>query len=60
MANIEHVAHIHVNDRDFNVYISFVYSSLTLQAYKYNDTNIEFDWFDNVTDFQHWLEKPIG
>ena len=59
MSDIEHIAHIHVDDKDFNVYISFVYSSMTLQAYKYNESRIEFDWFDNVIDFKNWLEKPI-
>lgn len=59
MSDIEHIAHIHVSDQDFNVYISFVYSSMTLQAYKYNDSRIEFEWFDNVIDFKNWLETPI-
>ena len=59
MSDFEHIAHIHVNDKDYNVYISFAYSSLTLHAYKYNDERIEYEWFDNVLDFKEWLEKPV-
>lgn len=59
MADIEQIAHIQIVDRNYNVYLSFVYSSLTLQAYKYDDKQIEFEWFDNVLDFKLWLEKPI-
>lgn len=59
MADIEHIAHIHVNDRDYNVYISFSYSSLTFHVYKYNDTQIEFDWFNNSQELKSWLLKPL-
>ena len=59
MPDIEQIAHIHINDRNFNVYISFSYSSLTLYAYKYNDRKIEFEWFNNSADFNNWITKPL-
>jgi hypothetical protein len=59
MSDLEHIAHIRIDERDFNVYISFFYSSLTLHAYKYNDEKIEFEWFDNVIDFKNWIDKPL-
>lgn len=59
MSYIKNIAHIRVSDREYNVYISICYTSMTLHAYKYNDTSIVYDWFYTLDDFKSWLQEPI-
>ena len=56
---MEKIAHIKVYDRDYNVYISFSYTSLTVHAYKYDNVSIEYEWFASMSDFKLWIQEPI-
>lgn len=56
---IERIAHLHIEDRDFNVYICICYNSMTLHAYKYDDQSINYDWFNDMPEFMQWVQNPI-
>ena len=57
--SMEKIAHIRIEDRDFNLYISFSYTTMTLHAYKYDETSIEYEWFVNLLEFKLWVQKPL-
>ena len=56
---MERVAHICIEDRKFNVYICICYNTMTLHAYKYDSTNINYDWFNDLNEFMIWVQRPI-
>ena len=56
---IEQIAHIRVHDRDYNVYISFSYTTMTLHAYKYDEYNMEYCWFASLSEFKSWVAEDI-
>jgi hypothetical protein len=59
MSTIEPIMHVCIEDREFNLYLSICYDSMTLHAYKYNDRSIEYDWFVNLEEFKSWVQNPI-
>lgn len=56
---IEQVAHIRIEDRGYNVYISICYDTMTLHAYKYDDQGINYNWFNSLQEFNLWVQTPI-
>ena len=56
---IEKIAHIRIEDREYNLYISYSYDTGILHAYKYDEYNIEYEWFANLLEFKYWVQKPI-
>ena len=56
---MERIAHIRIDELDFNVFISFSYDTMTLHAFKYNEYSIEYDWFASLVEFKYWVQKPI-
>lgn len=56
---MEKISHIRVHDRDYNVYICFSYTTLTVHAYKYDNFSIEFEWFASMSEFKEWIQQPI-
>lgn len=56
---MEPVAHIHIEDREFNVYMCICYSTMTLHAYKYDEESINYEWFNDLSEFESWVQSPI-
>lgn len=57
--NLEEIAHIRVNDRDFNVYISIAYNTATLHMFKYDNFTCEYEWFTVWSEAKEWIQRPI-
>lgn len=56
---MEPIAHICIEDREFYVYICICYRTMTLHAYKYDYESINYDWFNDMQEFMSWVQKPI-
>lgn len=56
---VEQIAHIYVEDKDFTLYLSMCYNTMTLHAYKYNNECINYEWFNHLSDFVNWVHLPI-
>ena len=53
------VAHIHVNDTDYNVYISICTATKHMHIFKYNDVCCEYEVFDGSEDACEFIEQPL-
>ena len=53
------VAHIHIDDREFNVYMCICYNTMTLHAYKYDEESINYEWFNDMSEFMDWVQEPV-
>lgn len=59
MNQLEKLAHIRVNDRDYSIYIAICHETLTLHAFKYDDYNIEWETFQDISQFKLWCSQPV-
>jgi len=57
--NMEHITHIRVHDRDFNVYLSICHDTLRLHAWKYDENSIEWETFTDMNEFRNWVSSPV-
>lgn len=57
--NMEHLTHVRIEDRGFNVYISVCYDTMRLHAWKYDEEHIEWDSFLTIVEFTEWLQQPM-
>ena len=53
------VAHVRVNDSDYNVYISMDTANRKINIFKYDDVCCDYDTFDNQADACAFLETPL-
>ena len=53
------VAHIHVADTDYNVYISVCTVTRHMHIFKYNDRECAYELFDNQADACQFIEEPL-
>jgi hypothetical protein len=53
------IAHIHVSDTDYNVYISMCTVSHQMHIFKYNDRWCAYEVFAREDDACSWLELPL-
>ena len=54
------IAHIHVNDRDYNIYISMCTITRHMHMFKYNDRWCDYEVFATEGDACSWLEQPLS
>jgi len=54
------VAHVHVAERDYSVYISVCLASRQLHIFKYNQSYCDYEVFDSEGSACTWLEKPLS
>ncbi len=53
------VAHIRVQDYDYNVYISMDTVNRKINIFKYDEVSCDYDTFDNQADACSFLEIPL-
>jgi hypothetical protein len=56
---IQPLAHIHVAETDYNVYISICLATRHMHIFKYNDTACEYEIFDGQEDACQFISKPL-
>ena len=54
------LAHVHVKDREFSVYISMCVTTRNMHMFKYNDHSCDYEVFSTEGEAAHWLEKPLS
>lgn len=53
------LAHIHVTDTDYNVYISMCVDSRQMHIFKYNDQCCQYEIFDTEGEACKFIELPL-
>ena len=53
------LAHIHVADTDYNVYISICTVTKHMHIFKYNDVSCQYEIFDGESDACEFISKPL-
>ena len=56
---IQPLAHIHVAETDYNVYISICLATRHMHIFKYNDIACEYELFDNSEDACEFISKSL-
>lgn len=59
MDNVQPIAHIHVDECDFNIYISYIVETGMIHMFKYNSIRCDYEVFDNQHDACCWVPVPI-
>lgn len=56
------IAHVHVKDRDYCVYISMCTVTRHMHVFKYSEeySCCQYEIFDNEHDVCHWLSQHLG
>ncbi len=57
--NIVPLAHIHVKDTDYNVYISMCIDTRQMHIFKYNDTCCDYEVFGTEGEACQFIERPM-
>ena len=53
------LAHVHVSERDYNVYISMCTVTHNMHIFKYNEVCCDYEIFSREDDACTWLENPL-
>jgi hypothetical protein len=57
--SIVHLAHVHVDGKNYNIAISMCLVTRHIHIFKYNDYGCDYDIFDNQADACTFIEKPM-
>ena len=53
------IAHVHVKDRHYSVYISMCTVTRHMHVFKYNDVKCDYEIFATEGEANKWLEKLL-